>query len=42
MGPEGDLTLGDGHTMQYADDALLSCALETCMVFLINVTPKTQ
>ena len=23
---------GDGHTMQCADDVLLSCTFETCMV----------
>ena len=39
MGMERDLTLGGEHTMQCADDVLLSCTLETCMVLLINVTP---
>ena len=36
---ERDFILGKGHTMQCADDVLLSCTLETCMVLLINVTP---
>ena len=39
MGMERDLTLGGEHTMQCADDVLLSCTLETCMVLLTNVTP---
>ena len=30
---------GDGCTMQCADDVLLSCTLETCVVFQTNVTP---
>ena len=29
---------GDEHLMQGAHDALFSCALETCMVLLTNVT----
>lgn len=32
-------TLGGGRTMQYADDVLLSCALEPCMVVLTNIIP---
>ena len=31
MGMEQDFAWGDGHTMQYADNVLLSCVLETCM-----------
>ena len=27
------LCVGGGHTMQCADGVLLSCALETCVVF---------
>ena len=29
MGAERDLAWGDGHTLQNADDVLLSCTLET-------------
>ena len=32
-------TLGDEHVMHYADDALLSCMLEICMVLSTSVTP---
>ena len=39
MGMERDFTLGDGGTMLCADDVLLSCTLETCMVLLTNITP---
>ena len=42
MGMKRDFTLGDGHTMQYADDVLLSCTLETCMILLPNVPPKNS
>ena len=38
-GMERDSTWGKGHTMQRADDVLLSCTLETCMVLQTNVTP---
>lgn len=31
--------LGDKHTMQCVDNLSLSCILETCMVFLTNVSP---
>lgn len=31
-GTERGLAWGDGHTMPGADDGLLSCAHETCMV----------
>ena len=34
-----DLTLGGEHMMQYSDDELWNCTLETCMVLLTNVTP---
>lgn len=37
MGTERNWTLGGERTMQYADDVLLGCTLETCMVFLTNV-----
>lgn len=33
MGMERDFTLGDGRTMQCADDVLVSFILETCMVY---------
>ena len=36
---ERDFAWGNGHTMQCADDILLSCPLETCMVLQSNVTP---
>ena len=39
MGTETDLNLGGEHTMRYADDVLLSCTLEYCMVLLTNTTP---
>ena len=39
MGVERDFTLGDGCTMQCADDVLVSCTLESCMVLGTNVTP---
>ena len=32
IGTEKDFVLGDGYMMQCADDVLLSCTLETCMV----------
>ena len=31
-GQKRDFAQGDGHTMQCADDVLLSCTLKTCMV----------
>ena len=31
-GDERDFAWGDGCTMQCADDTLLSCTLESCMV----------
>ena len=39
MGMETDFTVSDGCTMHCADDALLSCTLETCMVLVTIVTP---
>ena len=39
MVAERDLTSGGEYTMQYEDDVLQNCALETCMVLLTNVTP---
>ena len=36
---KGDLTLGDEHTIQYTNDVLENCTLETCISLLINVTP---
>lgn len=38
MGMERVFALGD-DMMQYADDVLLSCTLETCMVLLTNIPP---
>ena len=38
MVTEGDLTLGDGHTMQYTDHVSQKCTLETYMTLLTNVT----
>ena len=38
-GMETDLTSGDQHTMQDADDVLLSCTLETHVVLLKSVIP---
>ena len=36
---EGDLTLGGKHTIQYTDDVLLNCTLETSVMLLTYVTP---
>ena len=36
---EGDLPLGGEHTIQYTDDVLENCALETYIIVLTNVTP---
>ena len=38
IGMKRDLILGGEHTMQCADDVLLSCILETCMVLLTSRT----
>ena len=35
---EGDLALGGEHTIQYTDDVLQSCKLETYVILLTNVT----
>lgn len=32
MGMKRDFALGDGHNVQYADDVLWSCTLETYFV----------
>ena len=37
-GISGDRKILD-LTMQYADDVLLSCTLETCVILLTSVTP---
>ena len=34
-----DLTLGGEHRMQYIDDVLYICTLETCIILLPDVTP---
>ena len=34
-----DLTLGSGHTMQYTDNSLQNCTLETYIILLTIVTP---
>ena len=36
---EGDLTWGSEHTIQYTDDVLNNCTLETYVILLSNVTP---
>lgn len=38
MAKEGDLTLSDEHTMQYADGILQNHTLENYVTLLINVT----
>ena len=35
---ERDLTLGGKHTMQYTDDVLWNCTLETYIILGTNVT----
>lgn len=40
MRTERDFALGDGDTMQCADEVWLSCTLETFMGLLTNVTPN--
>ena len=35
---EGDLNLGDEHTIQYTDDVLWNCTSETYIILLTNVT----
>lgn len=39
MMTEGNLTLGNEHTMPYTDDVLLNYTLEICITLLTNVTP---
>lgn len=39
MGPERDVIFGGEYPMQYADNILLSCTLETCTDLLTNVIP---
>ena len=34
-----DLTWGGQHTVQYTDDVLQNCILETYIILLTNVTP---
>ena len=36
---KGDLTLGGEHTIQYTDDALQNCTLESYIILLTNVNP---
>ena len=35
---EGDLTLGGEHAVQYTNDVLKNCTLETYIILLTNVT----
>ena len=42
MVTEGDLTLGSEHSIQYTDDVLQNCALETYVILLANVTPRNS
>ena len=39
MGTEREFVWGDRCMMQCADDVLLSCKLETCIVLWTNITP---
>ena len=39
IGTEKDFALGNGRLMQCAQDVLLSCTFETCMVFCTNAIP---
>ena len=39
MGMERDFVLGYGPTIQCADNVLLNCAPETCIILLTRVTP---
>ena len=38
--PLGDLAWGGEHTIQYSDDVLWNCALETYITLFTNVTNK--
>ena len=40
MRMEREFALGDGHMMQGAVDILLTCTLETCMVFFNQCHPN--
>ena len=40
MVAERDLILGGECTMPYAEDVLLRCMLENCMVFIIQCHPN--
>ena len=33
------MTLGSKHTIQYTDDVLYNCTLETFIILLTNATP---
>ena len=39
MVTEGNLPLGDEHTIQCTDDVLQNCTPETYIILLSNVTP---
>ena len=39
MVTEDDVTLGAGHTIQYADHVSQKCTLETYIILLTHVTP---
>lgn len=39
MGTKRDFAWGGGHTMKCADDVLLSCTLQTCLLSQTNVIP---
>lgn len=36
---ESDLTLGGKHTIQFTEDLLLNCTVETYVILLTKVTP---
>ena len=40
MVTEGYLTQGGDHTIQYTDDVLQNCTLETYVILLTSVTPN--
>lgn len=39
MVTNGNLTLGDKQKVQYTNDVLLNCTLETYIILLTDVTP---
>lgn len=39
MATEDDFTLGGEHPMQYTDDELQKCMLETYIILLTSITP---